>query len=67
MRHQAGDTAIAIQKGMNPNQPMVRRSRRKNGIRFSKPCVGVLEPLQKTRHGSGTDGDMPAYFDVAPS
>ena len=64
MGHQACNAAIAVNKRMNPHQAMMRRGSTQDRIRLAEVVVNLLEALQKTRHGAGTDSDMSTDLDV---
>ncbi len=65
MRHQTGDAAVPIQKGMEPDQTMMSGGGGKDGFRFPEPAVDLFESMQESRHRTGADGNVAAYLDVA--
>src|SRR5437660_11883010 len=62
MRHEPSDTAVAVQKRMNPQEPVMRGSSGQNRVRFAAMVVHVLEALQESRRSTSADRDMAADF-----
>ena len=60
MRHEPSDTAVAVQKRMNPQEPVMRGSSGQNRVRFAEMVVHVLEAFQESRHSTSADRDVAA-------
>ena len=48
MRHQAGHTAIAVNKRVNPHEAMMRRRSAQDRIRLAEAAVNLLEAFQES-------------------
>ena len=62
--HQPSDTAIAVDKGVNPGKAVMRCCCCNDGIHLAGFSVGFLEALHEAGHGARADGDMLANLDV---
>lgn len=67
MRHQPRHAAVAIEKWMNPKEPMVRRSRRKNSIGLADAAVDGFKMGKEARDRAWANGDVTTYFDIVAS
>ena len=65
MRHQPGDAAVAIEERVNPQQAVMRRGGRYDGVRLAEPAIDLFETVQEARQRGGADGDVPSHRDVA--
>jgi hypothetical protein len=64
VRHQTGDAAVAAQKGMHPQQPMVRGGYRNDRFRLAGAAVDLCKPLHESGQGSWRDRHMPSDLDI---
>ena len=60
MGHQAGDTPVAVDEWVYPQQAMMGVGRGEDRIGGSQAMVGRLEPREEARHGASADGDVAA-------
>ena len=61
MGHQACHAAIAIQKGKDPEQAVMRRCGIQDGIYLARFGIGIFEARQKSWDGTGANGHMLAH------
>ncbi len=67
MRHQTGDTAVAVQKRLHPEQTVVCGGKRENRIPFAKTDVDLRETSHGTPRGAWADDKVPTHLDIAPA
>jgi hypothetical protein len=63
VRHQARDTAIAVEKWVYPEQAMMRGCGVDDGFSLSKARIGRLELPQETRYSAWANCLMISYLD----
>ena len=49
MRHQPGDAAVAVEERVNPQQAVMRRRRRNDGLGLAELAVDLFEAFQEAR------------------
>ena len=65
VRHQTGDAPIAVEKGVNPQQAVMRGGRGQYGVGPADAAIDLLEAREEPRHGAGADGDVTTDAHVA--
>src|SRR6516165_3340915 len=64
VRHQPGHTAVAIEKQVHPQQPMMRRCRGENRIGGTQTAIRLLKACEESRYSTRTDRYVLADFDI---
>jgi hypothetical protein len=65
MGDEAGDAAVAVEKGVDPEEAVVSGGGGEKGLGFAEAGVDSGEAFQETGDGAGADGDMVSDADVA--
>ena len=58
VRHEAGDPPVAVEKRVNPGEPVMRGRERYDGVRRAALLIRPGEVLEKARHRPGADRNV---------
>ena len=64
VRHEPRHAAVPVGKRVNPQQPMMRRSRGEDGFRTAEPAIDLFKARHETRHRARADREVTSDLDI---